>query len=111
MKYSQWLNEWLEYYIRPSAKARTHERYCQIVNLHIIPTLGDYEITEISVIILQRFITDLLTTGNKKTKQGLSANFVNTVISVLQNSLKTAHFRFFVLNLFEIKTFKCTKIS
>ena len=91
MKYKDWLNEWLDYYVKPSSKIRTYERYCQIVNLHIIPTLGNYEITEISVIILQRFITDLLTTGNKKTKQGLSANFVNTVISVLQSSLKTAH--------------------
>ena len=91
MKYITWLNEWLENYIKPSAKQRTYERYRQIISLHIIPTLGDLNITEITVITLQRFITDLLTSGNKKTKQGLSANFVNTVISVLQNSLKTAH--------------------
>ena len=91
MKYTTWLNEWLENYIKPSAKQRTYERYRQIISLHIIPTLGDLNITEITVITLQRFITDLLTSGNKKTKQGLSANFVNTVISVLQNSLKTAH--------------------
>lgn len=91
MKYTQWLNEWLENYIRPSAKVRTYERYSQIVKLHIIPALGDYDIAEISVIALQRFITDLLITGNHKTGKGLSANFVNTVISVIQNSLKTAH--------------------
>ena len=91
MKYTTWLNEWLENYIKPSSKQRTYERYRQIISLHIIPTLGDLNITEITVITLQRFITDLLTSGNKKTKQGLSANFVNTVISVLQNSLKTAH--------------------
>ena len=41
--------------------------------------------------LLQRFIAELLANGNKKTKKGLSANFVNAVISVLQNSLKTAH--------------------
>ena len=91
MKYSLWLNEWLENYIRLSAKIQTYERYCQIANLHIIPTFGDCEMTEISVISLQRFITFLLTKGNKKTNQGLSANFVNIIISVLQNSLKTAY--------------------
>ena len=91
MKYITWLNEWLENYIKPSSKQRTYERYRQIIKLHISPALGNYDITEISVIALQRFITSLLTNGNKKTKQGLSANFVNTVISVLQNSLKTAH--------------------
>ena len=91
MKYITWLNEWLENYIKPSSKQRTYERYRQIIKLHISPALGNYDITEISVIALQRFKTSLLTNGNKKTKQGLSANFVNTVISVLQNSLKTAH--------------------
>lgn len=91
MKYKDWLFDWLENYVKPSSKIRTYERYCQIANLHIIPTLGDYDMAEISVIILQRFIAELLANGNKKTKQGLSANFVNTVISVLQNSLKTAH--------------------
>jgi integrase len=40
---------------------------------------------------LQKLITALLANGNLKTGKGLSANFVNTVISVLQNSLKTAH--------------------
>ena len=90
MKYKIWLSEWLENYVNPSIKQRTYERYRQILNLHIIPALGEYEISEISVITLQRFITDLLASGNKKTKQGLSANFVNIVISVLQNSLKAA---------------------
>lgn len=90
MKYKIWLNEWLENYIKPSSKQRTHERYRQIIQLHIIPALGDFDITEISVISLQRFVTALLASGNKKTHHGLSANFVNAIISVLENSLKTA---------------------
>ncbi len=39
---------------------------------------------------LQKLVTELLTSGNLKTGEGLSANFVNIIISVLQNSLKTA---------------------
>lgn len=91
MKYKTWLLDWLENYIKPSAKMRTYERYYQICALHIIPSLGEYHLAEMSVIDLQKFITALLTNGNHKTGKGLSANFVNTVISVLQNSLKTAH--------------------
>ncbi len=90
MKYKEWLNEWLKDYIKPSNKTLTHERYSQICALHIIPSLGEYEIDKISVIDLQKFVTELLISGNHKTGKGLSANFVNTVISVLQNSLKTA---------------------
>ena len=91
MKYKDWLEEWLENYIKPSVKTRTYEHYGQIVKLHIIPALGEYDLAELSVIVLQRFVTDLLNSGNKKTNKGLSANFVNAVISVIQNSLKTAH--------------------
>ena len=91
MTYKYWLLDWLENYIKPSAKIRTYERYFQICALHIIPALGDYRLADISVMELQKFISQMLTNGNHKTGKGLSANFVNTVISVLQNSLKTAH--------------------
>ena len=91
MKYKDWLEEWLENYIKPSVKTRTYEHYGQIVKLHIIPALGEYDLAELSVIVLQRFVADLLNSGNKKTNKGFSANFVNAVISVIQNSLKTAH--------------------
>lgn len=91
MKYKEWLDEWLTHYVKTSSKQRTYERYSQTVSVHIIPHLGEYELGDLQPIVLQRFITDLLTSGNKRTGKGLSANFVKSVISVLQNSLKTAH--------------------
>ena len=91
MIYKKWLNLWLEKYIKPSAKVRTYERYSQIVRTHIADSIGEKEISELTPIVLQTFISDLLTAGNTKTGKGLSANFVNTVISVIQNSLKTAY--------------------
>lgn len=91
MKYKDWLDEWLNHYVKTSSKQRTYERYRQTANVHIIPTLGDYELTELHPIVLQRFVSDLLVNGNKRTGKGLSPNFVKSMISVLQNSLKTAH--------------------
>ncbi len=91
MKYKTWLLEWLKNYVKPSVKMRTYETYSRICALHIIPSLGEYGLAEISVIRLQKFITTLLTNGNYKTGAGLSANYVNLVITVLQNSLKTAY--------------------
>lgn len=90
MTYQSWLFDWLENYIKPSVKVRTYERYAQICALHIIPSLGGCELCEISVLTLQKFVTALLTCGNRKTGKGLSVSFVNTVISLLQSSLKTA---------------------
>ena len=91
MKYIDWLNLWLENYVRPSVKVRTYERYKLIIEHHIRDKIGGMELNELSPFALQSFITELLQSGNKRTGKGLSANSVNAVISVIQSSLKTAH--------------------
>ena len=91
MKYIDWLIQWLENYIRPSVKVRTYERYKLIVEQHIKDKIGGVELSDLSPLILQPLITELLQNGNKKTGKGLSASSVNAVISVMQGSLKTAH--------------------
>ena len=92
MKYIDWLIQWLENYIRPSVKVRTYERYRLIIEQHIRDKIGGMELDGLSPLVLQSFITELLQSGNRKTGKGLSANSVNAVISVIQSSLKMAHF-------------------
>ena len=92
MKYMDWLNEWLKNYVLPSVKIRTYERYSLIVNLHIRDRIGMLELDDLTPLLLQQYITELLQSGNRKTGKGLSANSVNAIISVLQSSLKTANF-------------------
>ena len=89
--YIDWLIQWLENYIRPSVKVRTYERYKLIIEQHIKDKIGGMELNELSPLVLQSFITELLQRGNRKTGKGLSANSVNAIISVIQSSLKTAH--------------------
>ena len=89
LKYKEWIEEWLTHYVKPSAKIRTYERYRELT-LHIVPKIGEYKLNELSPIILQKFVSDLLSSGNRKTGNGLSSNTVNAVISVVQNSLRTA---------------------
>ena len=91
MKYIDWLNLWLENYVRPSVKVRTYERYKLIIEQHIRDNIGGMKLDDLSPLILQSSVTGLLQSGNKKTGKGLSANSVNAVISVIQSSLKTAH--------------------
>lgn len=90
MNYSLWLQEWLENYVKLTAKERTLRRYSEIVNLHIIPKLGNIELTKLDSIRLQKFVTELLHCGNKKTGEGLASNSVNVIITVLQRSIRTA---------------------
>ena len=90
MKYKDWLNIWLNNYIKPSAKARTIESYERIIQKQLADTLGNTEITELTTMGIQLFVTELLTNGNGKTQKGLAASSVNTIITVIQSSLKTA---------------------
>lgn len=91
MKYKEWLNTWLENYVKPSAKPKTYARYSEIVHKHLIGGLGETEMQNITPLTLQKYVTELLTSGNKKTGAGLSARSVNIIITVIQSSLQTAY--------------------
>lgn len=90
MKFKDWLNEWLDCYVKPSSKSKTYARYSEIVSVHIADALGGYEMNALTPLVLQRFTTRLLYSGNKRTGKGLSVNSVNGIITVIQNSLKQA---------------------
>ena len=91
MLYMEWLSEWLENYVKTSVKERTYAKYADIVRIRLIPELGDYELDELTPLIMQRYITELLHHGNLNTGGGLSANTVNLIIAVLQSSMVTAY--------------------
>ncbi len=90
MKYKEWLNIWLENYVKPSAKVRTIEIYERIIQKQISGALGEKDLSGITAMDIQLFVTGLLKSGNRATKKGLAASSVNTVITVIQSSLKTA---------------------
>lgn len=90
MKYKDWLYKWLDNYVKPAMKQKTIAGYSGIVNTHIASKLGEYEVNEISPLMLQRFVIGLLQSGNKRTGSGLAPSSVNGIITVLQDSLKAA---------------------
>lgn len=91
MKYKDWLKEWLENIVKPTAKMRTYGRYSELITGHIVPKIGEYEMNDLTPLILQKLVTELLQSGNLITGKGLSANTVNTIVTILQNSLKSAY--------------------
>lgn len=105
MKYKQWLNSWLECYVIPTSKQKTYNRYSEIVEQQIKIRLGDYEMDELTPFVIQQFVTKLINSGNIKTGKGLSANTVNGIITVIQNSLKAA----FAVG--EVSEYKADKIK
>ncbi len=90
MKYKVWLNEWLNNYVKLTAKSATEDKYSRIIKNHIEPRLGEYDMNELTPIILQRYIVELTESGNRRKQTGLASNTVNSIINVLQNSIKLA---------------------
>lgn len=90
MLYKNWLNEWLENFVKTSSKQTTYLRYKLLIDKHIITDLGYNKLNNLFAITLQKFINKLLTRGNLNIGKGLSANTVAIIIFILKNSLKTA---------------------
>ncbi len=81
--YKDWLIEWLDSYVKPTVKIRTYEKYCQISKNHIMPELGRYNMKYLNAQLLQSFIADKCLY--------LSSNYVNSIITVLKQSITAAH--------------------
>ena len=79
MKYGMWLDEWFRNYIQPSSKIKTCERYSEIIEKHLKVKLGEYELDELTPLVLQRYVTGLMQSGNIVTGKGLAANSVNGI--------------------------------
>ncbi len=90
MNTTAFLMEWLAHTVKPTAKARTFQRYGDIVKQHLIPTFGSLELHEITPVTLQKFTSELSACGNLQNGKGLSPNSVNAILTVMQTALKTA---------------------
>lgn len=91
MKYKEWLHDWLELYQKESVKPRTYKQYEDVISHRLIPSLGEYEMDDLTPIVLQRFIVELSQNGNTKSGKGLAPNSVNSIILVLHSSLSMAY--------------------
>src|SRR5450755_1790113 len=77
-----YLDYWLGVY-RQKIRPRSHERYEQIIRLHLVPTLGKVKLDKLSPQHLQTLYA-------KKLEEGLSANTVLVIHGMLHKALKSA---------------------
>ncbi len=82
MKYKDWIQTWLDLYVKSMVKIRTYEKYAQIARNRIIPQLGEENLDELGSQKLQHYVVSLCDT--------FAANSVNGTITVLQKSLRMA---------------------
>lgn len=86
MLYSEKLTSWLKekkIYLKYS----TYTNYCNVINNHIMPKLGNYQIEDLNNDILQEFILQKLKNGRKDGKGGISFKYAKDIIQILKFTL------------------------
>ena len=91
MKLNEFMDIWLNKYKKNTLKLKTYVIYHTIINGHIKPELGHYNLKDISALVLQEFITSKLEHGNIIDKSGLSHNTVLLILSILKQAFKLAY--------------------
>ncbi|MBO5354612.1 MAG: site-specific integrase [Clostridia bacterium] len=91
MTISNLLTEWLETYQKDHIKSRTYRRYQGLIEMHIIPSLGEYEISEIGRKEIQEFLLQQKKDGNVKNGDKLSATSTNMMLSILSLAFEYAY--------------------
>lgn len=90
MKTKEWLDIWLNKYVKHTVKLRTFERYKYNVEKHINPEIGELELGELSANVLQDFVLHKLEEGNLKTNGPLANNSVIGIVNVIKGALSMA---------------------
>jgi len=86
---AQFLEQWLEH-VKPNVSPRTHERYCELVRLNILPLLGGMLLTKLQARDISAAYATALTSGRADGKGGLSPRTVHHMHRVLNQALRQA---------------------
>lgn len=94
MKLKDWSERWLTEYMVHVIRPKTISRYRGMLQLHVYPYLGDYRISKITTIQVQRMYNDLKENGRrrdvKKLGKGLSGNTVRGIHMLLHEIMEYA---------------------
>lgn len=90
MKYKEWMEIWLNSYVKRTAKLRTYLKYERLIRLHICKELGEIKLCDLTVKKMQDFIMSSC--------DYLSTSVVNTMVTIMQKSLSMAERLGYVLD-------------
>jgi integrase len=85
-----YLEKWLADYAKPKTSGKTYERYAEIVDAHLVPTLGHHRLAKLQPLHIQTLYTNALKSGRRDGKGGLSPRTVLHIHRVLHQALGQA---------------------
>ena len=93
MTLSQWLDKWLEEYIKGTIRESTLDGYRRDLNNHVIPYLGEKPLRKVTAADLRSLYQKLLEGGRIKGGNhaaGLSPTTVRSIHNIIHHALRTA---------------------
>ena len=93
MTLSQWLDKWLEEYIKGTIRESTLDGYRRDLNNHVIPYLGEKPLRKVAAADLRSLYQELLKGGRIKGRNhaaGLSPTTVHSIHNIVHHALRTA---------------------
>lgn len=95
--YSVILQLWLNS-ARINVKESTYMRYKHLIEKHIYPSLGSYQLNRISSQLVEKCIDDKLKNGRLDGKGGLSPKTVTDIITIIKSSMDYASYNGFLVS-------------
>lgn len=83
MTVKELLFTWLDNYKKDRVKPRTYSRYQSIIELHLIPDLGDIPIENLKRRMIQDFLSKKKKDGNLRNGNTMSSSSANLMLTVL----------------------------
>jgi integrase len=87
---AEYLEQWLQGHVATNTAPKTHERYEEIVRIHLIPALGSLPLSALQPQHIQKYYAEALESGRRDGKGGLSARTVHHHHRVLFEALRHA---------------------
>ncbi len=90
MTLTELLYEWMENEQRERIKTQTYARYMGLIQLHIIPSLGEHNVGTLTRRQIGDFLAEKRHAGNNRFDGGLSPISVNLMLSILNMAFEYA---------------------
>lgn len=89
--YNDILDAWLQF-SRINIKESTYARYSHLIDTHIRPQLGKYQLSKISTQLIEGFIDRQLTCGRIDKNGGLANKTVTDILTVVKSTMEYARY-------------------
>ena len=90
MKLKEWVAHWQEVYVKPAVRPSTYQAHGYLLKNHIVPRLGEMELTDITEGIVRRFLNDCHDHGNLRRNEPLSPETMRHICVLLSGILNQA---------------------